>query len=227
MSSEKADSESSAMWRAYNEFHFLCDTTRFAKLVTRGELVRMIADVPGDIVDAGAFKGVSTLQFAHFLQIYRPNAHGRVLSCDTFEPSMTRLRAHEQGVADDLMSAYEPSAEGRLRDAIARFGLTHRVTILKGDITATLPRYLGENPGCRIALLHCDLDAYEPTLATLQAAWPRIVPGGVVVFDEYAVGPWGEADAADQFFSKLSQPPRLRTLTTGPSPTAYCVKESY
>ena len=46
-----------------------------------------IANVPGDIVDAGAFKGASTLQFAHALQAYQPNSRTRVLAFDTFEES--------------------------------------------------------------------------------------------------------------------------------------------
>ena len=66
--SKQSDWSDDAMWAAYNDFHYLCDTHRFQKLFTRAELIRLIASVPGDIVDAGAFKGASTLQFAHALQ---------------------------------------------------------------------------------------------------------------------------------------------------------------
>ena len=83
---------------------------------------------------------------------------------------------------------------------------------------------MAENLGFRISLLHCDLDVYEPTLNTLETAWPRIVPGGLVVFDEYAVEDWGESDAADEFFKTLSNPPRLKQLPNSPTPTAFCVK---
>ena len=44
----------------------------------------------------------------------------------------------------------------------------------------------------RIALLHCDLDVYPPTLTSLQAAWPRLVPGGIDVFDS-TLSPTGES----------------------------------
>src|SRR5690349_5448123 len=83
------------MWRVFNEFHYLCDTHRFQKILARADLVRMIADVPGDIVDCGTFKGISTLQFAHFLKIYRPHGEGRVLSFDTFEARFPRVRPDE------------------------------------------------------------------------------------------------------------------------------------
>ena len=83
--SRQSDWSDEAMWAAYNDFHYRCDTHRFQKLFTRAELVRRIADVPGDIIDAGAFKGTSTLQFAHALETYQPNSRTRVLSFDTFE----------------------------------------------------------------------------------------------------------------------------------------------
>ena len=67
--SQKPAPNREAMWDAYNRFHYLCDTPRFQKLVSRVELIQMISDVPGDVVDAGAFKGISTIQFAHMLQI--------------------------------------------------------------------------------------------------------------------------------------------------------------
>ena len=108
--------------------------------------------------------------------------------------------------------------------ALDRGGLADRVEIVRGDITETIPRYVAENPGFRVALLHCDLDVYPATLATLEAAWDRIVPGGICVFDEYAVGNWGESDAVDEFFATLESPPQLQLLDTSPTPTAYCVK---
>jgi len=223
----RAKRDESALWRAYHEFHFRCDTLRVQKLLARVELVRMVARVPGDIVDAGTFKGVSALQFAHALDTFRPTGRGRVLAFDTFAYAMPHLKAHERGVARRLMAGYEPDAYEKLRAAIEDLGLAGRVAVIKGDIVRTLPRYLKENPGLRIALLHLDLDAYAPTLAVLKAAWPRITRGGMVAFDEYGQAPWGESDAADEFFKGLvGRPPRLRTLEWGESPTAYCVKEA-
>ena len=191
------------MWDAYNQFHFHCDTRRFQKLVARVEMARMIADIPGDIVDAGAFKGVSTLQFAQMLEIYQPNSRAKVISLDTFEATFPQIRNDEKKGDSDLMRDYQAGSYERLTEAIQRLGLAHRVTILRGDVAETLPQYIADNPGFRIALLHCDLDAEGPTRNTLNAAWPRIVKGGMVVFDEYAIENWGESEAADSFFSGI------------------------
>lgn len=222
--SKQSEWSDDAMWAAYNDFHYLCDTHRFQKLFTRAELVQMVASVPGDIVDAGAFKGASTLQFAHALQAYQPNSRSRVLSFDTFDAVFPHTRADEKAIAEHHMGAYEVSAFDKLTEAVARNGLEARVEIHRGDIVETLPELLAERPGLRISLLHCDLDVYDATLATLKAAWPRIVPGGIAVFDEYAVDAWGEADAVDDFLATLDDPPRLQMLPASPTPTAYCVK---
>ena len=221
------DKGEAAMWQAYNNFHFLCDTSRFQKIFARLELVRMVVDLPGDIVDAGAFKGISTLQFAHMLETYQPHGRSKVIGFDTFETEVPGLRPDEKSAADKLMAAHEPDAFERLCETVRRFGLEQRAEIVRGDITETLPRYVADNPGFRISLLHCDLDAYAPTLATLKTAWPQIVPDGIVVFDEYAIERWGESDAADEFFAMLERPPRLRVLPNTATPTAYCVKERY
>ena len=221
-----SDVNDDAMWDTFNRFHYLCDTHRFQKLLARADLVRRVADLPGDIVDAGTFKGISTLQFAHFLKIYQPNGIGRVVSFDTFDAKFPRVREDERQSAEGHGELFEESAHQQIGEAVDRLGLANRVEIVKGDITETFPAYVAAHPGFRINFLHCDLDVYPATKALLSAAWPRIVPHGVIVFDQYAVRNWGESDAADEFFATLDRSPRLRIVEGTPTPTAYCIKEA-
>jgi predicted O-methyltransferase YrrM len=223
----RADDEA-AMWRVFNQFHYLCDTHRYQKLLARADLVRMVTEVPGDIVDCGTFKGISTLQFAQFLRIYKPHSGARVVSFDTFEARFPRVRADEAASAADHMDKlYDASAYEQLTEAIGRLGLGQQVEIVKGDIVETLPAYITDKPGFRIGLLHCDLDVFAATKAVLEVAWPRVCVGGVVAFDQYAVRNWGESDAADSFLATLPHAPRLRSLPGTPTPTAYLIKEHY
>ena len=224
----EAPANDALMWKVFNQFHYLCDTHRYQKMLARADVVRRLVNVPGDIVDCGTFKGISTLQFAHFLQIYRPHGAGRVVSFDTFKARFPRVRADEVASAADHMDRlYEETAYDQLQEAVPRLGLQKRVEIVKGDIVDTFPAYLAGNPGFRISLLHCDLDVYEATKAVLTLAWPRIAVGGMVIFDQYAVRNWGESDAADEFLATLPNAPRLQTVSDTPTPTAYLVKESY
>ncbi len=219
------DPDDAQMWDAFNRFHYLCDTHRFQKLLARADLLRRVADVPGNIVDAGTFKGVSTIQMAHFLQIYQPHGKAKVVSFDTFEAKFPRARKDEAASAERHGKLFEETAYVQIGEAVERLGLTSRVELIKGDITETLPTYLAERPGFRISLLHCDLDVYAATKSLLETAWPRVVMGGVVVFDQYAVDAWGESDAADEFLAGLDNPPQLKMFERTPTPTAYIVKD--
>ena len=56
----------------------------------------------------------------------------------------------------------------------------------------------------------------------MDALYDRVVPDGVVVLDEYAVGQWGESDAVDEFI--IARQINLRSLPWTHSPSAYFVK---
>ena len=53
----------------------------------------------------------------------------------------------------------------------------------------------------------------------------RVLDGGVVVFDEYALRTYGESNAVDEYFK--GQKIRLRNITWANTPSAYIVKESF
>lgn len=73
------------------------------------------------------------------------------------------------------------------------------VELVKGDIKNTLPKYIENRPEMRIALLHIDTDVYEPAKIGLSLLWDLIVPGGILVLDDYATVA-GETFAIDDFF---------------------------
>jgi len=58
------------------------------------------------------------------------------------------------------------------------------VVLHKGLFADTLPGWLEKNPG-PAAFLHIDSDLYRPAKTVLDLLQDRIVPGTVIVFDEY------------------------------------------
>jgi hypothetical protein len=104
----------------------------------------------------------------------------------------------------------------------ARLGLSNRIELVKGNAKDTIPRYMQNATGERFALLHLDFDTYDATKAALTHFYPYLVPGGLVIFDEYSVRGWGESDAADEFFSGYSI--GYSALPWASSPTAYVLK---
>ena len=72
----------------------------------------------------------------------------------------------------------------KLYDENRMIGNVSKVSLHKGDISDTLPKYLQDHPSAVIALLHLDLDLYAPTKKVLQLAVERMPKGLIVVFDE-------------------------------------------
>jgi predicted O-methyltransferase YrrM len=58
------------------------------------------------------------------------------------------------------------------------------VRLHAGWFRDTLPAFVAGNPG-NCAFLHIDCDIYSSTATILEHLGPRIVPGTVIVFDEY------------------------------------------
>ena len=74
---------------------------------------------------------------------------------------------------------------------------SERVHFIKGPVEQTLPDSKHE----RIALLRLDTDFYESTRAELEHLYPRLVPGGVLILDDY--GHWqGARQAVDEYIDQ-------------------------
>jgi hypothetical protein len=58
------------------------------------------------------------------------------------------------------------------------------VRLHKGFFDASLPRWLAQNPG-PVAFIHIDCDLYTSTVTILDLLAPHLVPGTVILFDEY------------------------------------------
>ena len=75
------------------------------------------------------------------------------------------------------------------------------VHLHQGNIFETLPDLLARRPELRIALLHLDMDVYEPTAFALDQLLSRMVPGGLVLFDDYGLVA-GATRVADELVAK-------------------------
>jgi hypothetical protein len=206
----------------------------FAKFLTHIEVFRNVIDLPGCIVECGVYHGMSLLTFAKLVEVLCPgDTLKRVVGFDTFEgfPALVE----QDGVADpkrgkvvggwnclDFLPVLEKVTDISRRDSmIPRF---KRVELVRGDVKETIPEYVERNPGLRIALLHLDLDLYEPTLAALTHLYPLVVSGGVVLLDEYAMDGFpGESAAFDEYFGDSR--PRMTKFPYISTPGGYFIKK--
>ena len=214
------------MWDSYNEFLLHGEANRFAKMFARYELFQKIMNLPGDIVEAGVFKGAGVLYWAKLVEIFNPQSTRRVIGFDTFQgyPETNREYERDSGKKFEEDADYDPVSSDAIMEIAASLNLSHRIELVKGDAAESVLSYVNDNPGFRVALVNMDFDTYDPTAACLQHLYPLVVPKGVVAFDNYAIRGWGESDAADSFFRDKSVV--LHSFSWANTPTAFFQKEA-
>jgi hypothetical protein len=199
------------------------------------EFFRMVVDLPGDIVELGVYRGASLMAWANFLEIRNMgDRQKQVFGFDNFKglnPTDVKDGKTDANVSKEIGGYNAGVFEDILEEAISIYDKDRfipykpRVVLVKGDIEETVPRFVVERPGLRICLLHFDCDTYKPTKVGLEVLWPRVVQGGVVLFDEYGLRPWeGESNAVDEFFAGKNV--IIRRFDWCPNPAGYIIKSS-
>lgn len=218
--------QNASIWEAYNLLLSGPDAERLRKLLARHELFRLSQHVPGDVVECGVFKGSGLMLWLKLLHIYCPGSAKRVIGFDTFTSfgktdNASEARQVEKFVKESKFKGITPES---LYQKITDAGMDcKRCDLVAGDITQTAYEYVNARPGLRISLLHLDLDLEAATFAALEALWPHVVRGGVVICDEYGAPQWTESNAVDRFFADKNL--TLQTLNWANTPTAYLIKE--
>jgi methyltransferase family protein len=114
------------------------------------------------------------------------------------------------------------------RDTRGKFSLGGRLPKVRSNVelhaglfAETLPEWLKRNPGS-IALTHIDCDLYSSAKTVLDLIAPRIIPGSVLVFDEYFNFPfWHEHEF--QAFQELAKRESLKYSYVAYARTQVCV----
>lgn len=164
-------------------------------------------EIPGAIVECGVWRGGSMMMVARtLLELGVRDRH--LYLFDTFEgmsEPTTVDKEYSGKSAKDLLErsdkqssrvwAYSTLEE--VRRAMQDTGYDERNTFfIKGKVEETLPGQAPQN----IAILRLDTDWYESTYHELVHLYPRLVPGGVLILDDY--GHWeGARRAVDEYIS--------------------------
>jgi O-methyltransferase len=109
---------------------------------------------------------------------------------------------------DKTSAAYYDNCRAEMafaEKAMARSG-ARNVIMHQGWFSDTVPDF---RPEGGIALLRLDGDWYESTIECLRALYPRVVPGGVILIDDYHA--WdGCARAVHEYLAESGTTDRLR-----------------
>lgn len=205
-----------------NDFVLSCDSARIGKLIAQYELYKMSTDLPGAIVECGVFKGNSLCKFAMFRDLFGSRTSKKIIGFDIFGKfPQTKFAADKKSRKKFIVEAgLEGISKDQLIEVLERKNANAFVDLVKGDITKTVPRYVKEHPELRISLLNIDVDIYEPAVTILKYLYPRVVPGGLVLLDDYGVFP-GETKAVEEYF--ISQKIEIKKFPYSMTPS-YIVK---
>jgi hypothetical protein len=147
------------------EGHDLLAESRYALR----SLLALVDHVPGDTAECGVFEGCASWFICeHFAGSGRTHH-----AFDAFEglPAPTP-RDGSSWHAGDLTAS-----EAEVRRLLEPYGAqVHR---------GWIPEVLSVVEDHRFALVHIDVDLYEPTRASLEFFYERTVPGGLIICDDY------------------------------------------
>lgn len=175
-----------------NNFSVFATRQNITRFIETFRYWEMIRNIPGNILECGVAGGNFLFSMAHFSSIYEPHHYTRkIVGFDTFEgfppPSKKDLSSSAQHMVSGGLSF---DSYGYLKEAIKLFdqnrmiGNIPKISLHKGDISETFPKYLVDHPSSVISLLHLDLDLYLPTKKVLELAIERMPKGALVIFDE-------------------------------------------
>jgi hypothetical protein len=115
-------------------------------------------------------------------------------------------REHVQRRPERAGSSYVEGVDAAQRN----FTTWKNVRIVVGSVPSTLDRIEAET----IAYLHLDMNSSTPEVAALEALWPRLTRGGVVLFDDFGYRGFEPQHEAMSAFAQARGLP-IASLPTG------------
>jgi hypothetical protein len=175
--------------------------------------------IEGDFVECGVWRGGSTMAAIDTL-INAKETSREIYLYDTFEGMSEPTEADKVftgTTANELMTTTEKedptsvwcySALEEVQQNVSVLEYPERkIHYVKGKVENSIP---GTMPN-KIALLRLDTDWYESTAHELKYLYPLLVPGGVIIIDDY--GHWeGARKAVDEYIAAEKLPLLLNRI---------------
>jgi O-methyltransferase len=165
-----------APWLDNPEFSELYELIRPNTLVDRVrcyslyQICAQVKDLPGDVLEVGVWRGGT----AGILTTRLPSK--TIYLADTFEGVVksSEWEHYRDGAHSDTSILV-------VEQLLCGLGVSNHV-ILRGSFPEDTGNHLGDRP---LALVHIDVDVYLSAKAAFHHVWEQLVPGGIVIFDDY------------------------------------------
>jgi hypothetical protein len=157
--------------------------------------------VEGEIAEFGVFFGFTAYALNHVLD--QRKAEKRLYLFDSFQGLPEIKHEKDKAWKQGMFTTSEESVR-------KLFANSPRVTIVPGFFSETLFRF----PDVRWSFCHIDCDLYTSIREVLEHVYPRLAPGGVLVFDDYGFRSCaGAKQAIAELFRERNEP--FVSLPTG------------
>lgn len=162
------------------------------KLRLMAEEFLKVSNLPGDIADLGAYRGGTSL----ILRRLAPDKHLHLFDTWQGNPYDDPLCHHKRG-----------EWAAKLEDCRALVGCDSQTHYFEGVFPRVNPVTPEEDWKCRqFCFVYVDMDTYQATRDAIKFFWPRVVPGGKIVVDDYNWEPCaGVKKAVDEQFHGYSK----------------------
>jgi O-methyltransferase len=135
-----------------------------------------VKDLEGDFVECGVNTGAYAKAVISYVDFNHLNKTFFLL--DTFEGMVEAMVSEPERKAG--VSSYFGSYKN-VYDQVRNTFAADRVKIIKGAVPETLPQCTAQ----KIAYLSIDMNCVAPEIAAAHYFWDKLVPGGVMILDDY------------------------------------------
>jgi hypothetical protein len=158
------------------------DAAKVALLISRVQQIRTLA---GDLVECGSSRAGSAAIMAETLR--KLGLSKTIFACDSFRGFNRReLEAERRaGLTQAADGAFTSTSVSYVTRKLEVLGLADIVRLIPGYFEDTLPSL--DSEFC-LAFIDCDLR--ESVAYCARELWPRVVPGGQLLVDDYGASGW-------------------------------------
>ena len=206
-------------WDYENNFLLSCQNSRIAKMLAYYELYKIASKIKGDFVLGGIFRGISTVEFSTFINLFENSLKQKLIVFDEFKKfpknnndlkSLTVIKQMgEKGITKSQLAL------------VLKNKKIKNVELIKGKITKTVSDYVSSHPKLKISLLNMDVDIYDRELISLKILYPFVTKGGVIILNDYGVFDY-ETKIMNKFFKNENL--KIEKLSFSKTPS-YIIKK--
>ncbi len=150
-------------------------------------------DLEGDFVECGVNKGFSAKFAMDFVDFTKLDKTFYLM--DTFRGVVEECLTDGEKAQGKTGGGYEECYE----EVVETFKDYKNAKIIRGAIPGTLPLVKSE----KIAYIYMDMNAVMPEIAAAEYFWDKLVPGGMIILDDYGhLGFEEQRKAFDEFARK-------------------------